>query len=52
MKVELVGPYESEVIDDVRLIREFESGIVLVTDDTEVNVNQEYPLVFEIHVEL
>jgi hypothetical protein len=52
MKVEIIAPYDSEVIENVLMIREFESGIVLVTEDGEINVSQEYLMAFEIQVEL
>jgi hypothetical protein len=42
----------SEVVEGVSLIREFESGIVLVTEDDEINLREEFPLGYEIHVEL
>lgn len=52
MVVEVVTVDGSEVVENVSLIREFESGIVLVTEDSEVNLRDEFPLGYEIRVEL
>lgn len=51
MRVTLKTLDGDEVIDKVSLIREFDSGIVLVTPDDEVDVQKEFPSTYMMEVE-